>query len=693
MEKIGAAVTLVLIVVLVGLLSIPTQIRPFTGPVAPAPVRIGTYSLASHPTVASPSVPAPTTGYPRTVLVETFTGVWCHFCPAETQALYQIDRLSPAGAVAIPEMHVCAGSPCLENYVPPDQTSTTRGSFYGVTGFPTVFFDGQNAVVGGNSSWIWQAAQTMQKVYQRLIDNAASFPGNVSIAQHATVSSPGNVSDFANITSPMNGTFNAVTYLLENVDKLNVTNGYGPHDVGQVVRATLANHPVTLVAGTTTEFRSFGALNSAWNTKNLSVVTFVQNNSTKIVENTNMAPVTTLTAAVAANVSSVVSNATSTITLQVANSSTGAPISGASISLTSNGGGTLNPSSGVTAGDGTFSSTFTAPSVSAPKTVVITAQVTASGYTAGSATASLVVNPLILSDLATGLTVSPGDLRVPLNWTTPATGGVGVTYHVYRSTSATGLYTPVGVSTTTSFVDTGLVAGQSYWYKVSVQNSGGFSANTTPISATGVTATTQGLPSNIGWWLSIDSMNFSSATNASLPLYLPEGLFAYEFGPASYAFIATAPAGPLSVAGVSLSVAASFSPRYASLQGTVTPATASASVLVNGAPISVVSGAFAELLPAGTYYINVTATGYLANTSTVVLTPGNLSSVIVALDPVPGGPGLSSTSTGGLTGDETIAIIAAVVIIGVAAVVGAMILMSQKGKRNQRRPRDPRTEP
>jgi len=32
--------------------------------------------------------------------------------------------------------------PCLDDYVPPDNTSTVRGGFYNVCGFPDVFFDG-----------------------------------------------------------------------------------------------------------------------------------------------------------------------------------------------------------------------------------------------------------------------------------------------------------------------------------------------------------------------------------------------------------------------------------------------------------------------------------------------------------------------------------------------------------------------
>jgi hypothetical protein len=697
MKRSHFAVALVLMFVVAGLVS--TTIPAGRSHVSATPLAQQPLGAKLAPSAHSypHATPAPLVTYPRTVLVETFTGVWCHFCPAESQALYTIDRQSSESVLSIAELHVCAGTPCLENYVPPDQTSNSRVSFYNVQGFPTVFFDGGNAVFGGNASWSWQAAQTMQKVYQKAIDYASSIPGNVSISQHATVSSPGNVTDVTDITSPVNATFNAVTYLLEYVNKLNVSNGYGPHDVGQVVRATLHNHPVTLVAGTPTEFSTTSTLNSAWNTKNLSVVTFVQQNSTKIVENANMVPVTTVTSQLSSNLSTVVAGTNATVTLKITNSSTGSAVSGAAITLSSTD-GTLSPSSGVTASDGTFSATFTAPWVTAPKNVVITAQVQASGYTTTAVTASLVVNPLLLSNAATGLTIAPDSLQVTLNWTTPAAGGSGVVYHIYRSSTQAGLYSEIGVSTSLSYTDAALVAGHSYWYKVDAQNLHGFSNNTTAISATGVTAVTQGIPGNIGWWLLVDSKNFTSSTNSSLALFLPAGNFFYEFGPDSYAFVANAPATGLTAAGTSLALTAVFTPRYADLQGTVNPATAVVSV--NGAAVSVVGGSFSELLPAGVYTLNVSATGYTTSLSTVTLTPGNATPVTVDLSPVTVVGGDITASNGGLPGNEVIAIIGVAVVVGIGAIVGAM-MMAEKGRSNnpssrggRRGPRSPpRTEP
>lgn len=239
-----------------------------------------------HSTLAAPTPP---TTYPRTVLVEAFTGVWCHYCPNESQALYAIDEQQNHSVVAIAELHACGLAPpnCLENYVPPDGTTDTRGAFYKIQGYPTVLFDGQHEAFGQQGS----TEAYSQNVYWDAIQNATKLPGNVSIGQAATFRL-GAVTDHEVIRSGLTGSFNAVIYLVEYIGKQNVSNGYGPHSVGWVVRATLVNHPVELVAGEPTDLNGTVSLNSTWNSANLSTIAFVQDNSTRAVENTNMAPVT-----------------------------------------------------------------------------------------------------------------------------------------------------------------------------------------------------------------------------------------------------------------------------------------------------------------------------------------------------------------------------------------------------------------
>ncbi|MCI4327138.1 MAG: PEGA domain-containing protein [Thermoplasmata archaeon] len=671
MKKNGVPVAFVLLIMVLGVLSATTQIGQSYG--TPGSFSAQGAGIAGSPpsnAVAPATVHPMTGGFQRTVLVETFTGVWCIHCPTESQALYNLDHIDNHTYLITAELHVCAfapgSGPCLDSYVPPDNTSTVRGSFYNVCGFPDVFFDGQYPSCGSSDN-----ESQMQAQYVQAIANASEVPGNVSISQSATVSSPGNVTAYANVTSDITGTYNAVTYLLEYIGKTGVTVGYGPHSVGNVVRETLANHPVTLTAGSTTSITSRGELNATWNQQNLSVITLIQQNSTKIVENANLAPVTTLTTAVGSSQSTLVAGKNSTITVEVRNSSTNDPLVGATVSLNGSDGGTFTPSTGVTAANGSFQSTFTAPAVVSPGNDRITAQVAATGYTNGSGVATILVNPLVLPSYATGLTVAPGREQVTLNWTIPASGGAGLTYHIYRASSEDGAYSEIGTSPTTGYVDTAPIGGDSYWYTVSAESSMGFSVNSTPVSATSVTATPQGLPGVIGWWIQIDGSTFNATAATAQYLYLPVGDFSYGYGPDSYAYVASATSTSVTASGSPILLNATFQPRYATLQGTVAPS--DASVTVDNATVAIVSGSFVDTLAAGTYTLNVTAPGYQSNASSVVLTPGNVTPVTVELQRTPSvGGGVSAA--GGLTTTETVAIVG--VAAGVAILLVAVVAMS-----------------
>jgi len=86
-----------------------------------------------------------------------------------------------------------------------------------------------------------------------------------------------------------------------------------------------------------------------------------------------------------------------------------------------------------------------------------------------------------------GLTASAGNGSVGLSWSVPASnGGSPVTgYSVYRGTSAGGESgTPVTTVTGTTFTDTGLTNGTTYYYKVAAVNAVGTSAQSGEVSAT-----------------------------------------------------------------------------------------------------------------------------------------------------------------------------------------------------------------
>ncbi|RKP53165.1 cellulose 1,4-beta-cellobiosidase [Cohnella endophytica] len=82
----------------------------------------------------------------------------------------------------------------------------------------------------------------------------------------------------------------------------------------------------------------------------------------------------------------------------------------------------------------------------------------------------------------TGLTATAGNAQVALSWT--ASSGA-TSYTVKRATTSGGPYTNVATGVTaTSYTNTGLTNGTTYYYVVSASNSAGESANSTQASAT-----------------------------------------------------------------------------------------------------------------------------------------------------------------------------------------------------------------
>ena len=93
----------------------------------------------------------------------------------------------------------------------------------------------------------------------------------------------------------------------------------------------------------------------------------------------------------------------------------------------------------------------------------------------------------------TALTATAGNGQVSLTW---AASSNAVTYSVYRSVTQGGEgMTPIAAGlTTTSFTDTGLANGTTYFYKVAAVNSSGVSAQSAEAAATAVGSTGSGLP-------------------------------------------------------------------------------------------------------------------------------------------------------------------------------------------------------
>jgi spore germination protein YaaH len=85
------------------------------------------------------------------------------------------------------------------------------------------------------------------------------------------------------------------------------------------------------------------------------------------------------------------------------------------------------------------------------------------------------VTDTIAPTVPASLTGTPGSRSASLKWS-PSTdvGGSGLNgYDVYRARSSTGTYTKIATTTATSFVNTGLPGGLTYWYFVKARDGAG----------------------------------------------------------------------------------------------------------------------------------------------------------------------------------------------------------------------------
>ena len=163
----------------------------------------------------------------------------------------------------------------------------------------------------------------------------------------------------------------------------------------------------------------------------------------------------------------------------------GSPITGYNIYRSTTPGG-----EGTTLYSTSVSSSFTDTGVTNGTTYYYkVAAVNAIGVGQQSGEASGTPQPAVtVPGAPTGLTATGGNKTVQLSWTPPASnGGAMVTgYDIYRSTTQGGEgNTPIATGvTTTSFSDTALTNGTTYYYTVAAVNSAGISPQSVEASAT-----------------------------------------------------------------------------------------------------------------------------------------------------------------------------------------------------------------
>jgi fibronectin type 3 domain-containing protein len=120
--------------------------------------------------------------------------------------------------------------------------------------------------------------------------------------------------------------------------------------------------------------------------------------------------------------------------------------------------------------------------VSSAGTAKIVVQNQYSGIQSNSATLTVVVPSVAVPAAPTGMTAVAGNGQASLTWNA-STGATS--YNVKRATTSGGPYTAIAAGmTSTSYADSSLTNGATYYYVVSAVNSGGESANSAQASAT-----------------------------------------------------------------------------------------------------------------------------------------------------------------------------------------------------------------
>lgn len=201
------------------------------------------------------------------VVVEIGTGTWCQFCPGA--AMGADDLIANNHPVAIIENH--NGDAYANDF------SNARNTYYGITGYPTAFFDGGNPSVGGSNT------VSMYNNYLPKVNARLAIPSRYTI--NAGGGSSGNIFNLNVTIDKTEPDTNTNLRLHCVVTQSNIQqNWQGQTHLNFVTRLMAPNQNGTTIdfgTGTTVSVPLTFTMNPAWPVGNCEVVLFLQNNSTK----------------------------------------------------------------------------------------------------------------------------------------------------------------------------------------------------------------------------------------------------------------------------------------------------------------------------------------------------------------------------------------------------------------------------
>jgi hypothetical protein len=201
------------------------------------------------------------------VVVEVGTGTWCGFCPGAAMGCH--DLLNNGHAVAIVKNH--NGDSYANTY------SNARNSFYGISGYPTAFFDGLNPTVGGSSS------SSMYSSYLPKVNARLAVPSHFSIS--AVGNSTGNQYTVLVTVSKPEADTNTNVKLHAVLTETNIPQvWFNQTTVDNVNRLMVPDQNGTVInlgTGEQTTANLNFTVQPSWNLANCEMVFFLQNMTTK----------------------------------------------------------------------------------------------------------------------------------------------------------------------------------------------------------------------------------------------------------------------------------------------------------------------------------------------------------------------------------------------------------------------------
>ncbi|NCA87195.1 MAG: T9SS type A sorting domain-containing protein [Clostridia bacterium] len=204
------------------------------------------------------------------VLLEIGTGTWCQFCPGA--AMGADDLVENGKNVAVIEYHNG------DDYTTPE-TDYRNGTYYGIGGYPTAFFDGVISHVGGNNTQ--SLYQTYLPSYEERAAKMSLFELDLDVVNNGTTA----VDAYVMIDNiyPYTGS-NVVLHVVLTQSEI-AENWQGQTELNFVCRKMYPNQMGTAMnfAGQSTYEGVFTVDITGYVKDNCEIVVFLQDNDTKEV--------------------------------------------------------------------------------------------------------------------------------------------------------------------------------------------------------------------------------------------------------------------------------------------------------------------------------------------------------------------------------------------------------------------------